>query len=72
MRKFLAAAAAFSLAAAPSAAQPPQGNEATEARNDEDGGLEGEKWAYLALPAIIVVILLIALLGGEDEGAISP
>jgi hypothetical protein len=73
MRKLFAATASLSLAAAPASAQPPQETDAQQNEDEADGrNMKGELWGYLALPAIIVVILLIAVLRGEDEGAISP
>lgn len=73
MRKLLAAIASLSLAASPAAAQPPQDTGAQQNEDEADGGnMKGELWGYLALPAIIVVILLIAVLRGEDEDSISP
>jgi lipopolysaccharide export LptBFGC system permease protein LptF len=72
MRKLFAAVAALSLTAAPVAAQPPQATETQQEAEDRDGGLEGELWGYLALPALIVVILLIAVAMGEEEDSVSP
>ena len=75
MRKLIAAVVSLSLAAAPATAQPPQGAAPTAQDGaDADGGgnMKGELWGYLALPALIVVILLIAVLRGEDEDPISP
>jgi|GEM_PF-3170772 len=73
MRKLLAAAASLSLAAAPVAAQPAPGTEPQQEQERSDGGsLKGERWGYYALPAIIVLILLIAVLGVGDEDPASP
>jgi len=72
MRKLLAAAAALSIASAPAAAQPPQtGEPQQQEEHADEGNMKGELWGYLALPALIVLVLLIAVLAGEEEPA-SP
>ena len=68
--RILACFAALSLAASSALAQPPQDQSAPP--ESADDGLSGEVWGYLALPALIVVVLLIAALRGEDEKSISP
>ena len=68
--RILACLAALSLAASPGLAQPLQDQSAPSESADE--GLSGEVWGYLALPALIVIVLLIAALRGEDEKSISP
>jgi hypothetical protein len=58
----------LSLIAAAVPAQPPEGAEAPESAR-ERRGLEGEVVGYLAVPALLVLVLIVGLLvgGGEEE-----
>ena len=69
--KPLAALAAFSLAAAPAAAQPRRAPEPAP-EQVQGSELRGGGSAYVVLPILVVIALLIALLSGEDEGPESP
>ena len=70
-RRLTAALCAFALIAAPAAAQPPEDPDPAE--QPERRGLEGELIGYLAVPALLVLVLLAGLLvGGGDERPESP
>ena len=71
-RSLFAALCAASLLAAAAPAQPPASPEPPEPAS-ESRGLEGEAVGYLALPALLVLVLLVGLLvGGGDEEPDSP
>lgn len=66
------AATVLALAAAPLAAQPPA---APPAEQGDRPNLEGEAIGYLAVPALLVLVVLIGVLvgsGGEDDMPVSP
>ena len=67
-RSLFAALCAASLLAAVAPAQPPASPEPPEPASERHG-LEGEAIGYLALPALLVLVLLVGLLvgGGEEE-----
>ena len=71
-RKLLSCLSALSLAAAPAAAQSPDPAE-RPAEETRSPSLEGEAIGYLAVPALLVLVLIVGLLvGGGDEEPDSP
>ncbi len=72
VRHFLGACCACALGAAPIAAAQPPADPAPPAEQRRPN-LEGEAIGYLAVPALLVLVLIVGLLvGGGDEEPESP
>lgn len=71
IRNVIALAAWSVAAASPIAAQPSAVPVQAQAEmREEEEGLEGEVWGYLALPILLVLTALIGFaIGGDDEAA---
>ena len=74
MNRTRLAALALTLAAAPLAAQPPAPPPPPPAEQDAPRNMEGEAIGYLAVPALLVLVVLIGVLvgGGEEDMPVSP